>query len=707
MLLQNLWKRAQKSRFLQDVGILSTSKAGEAVLSLAQAILLARLLGPEQFGVALLVMSYPSLLFAFFDARSNAATLRFVTDFSRKGQTERALAVCKLGYTIDLVVVLATFLVTLLTVSWAQTHIVKQAGTASLMIIYAVSFLSRAFGGTSSAVLTILRQFKTLAIVDLSATFVRVSLTLAFVLSGWGVSGVIWGNFLGMTLSGLVLGILASVLMLKRWNGYWIRAPWTHLQREKRDIFRFLLFTDLSALAALLVKQADTVLLGYFRLPAEVGYYRLAKSLAGVISLPIGPLHSVSYQRMTRLSNHPLKLWEYAKRLATNLGIPLGIVSLGVMFLLSGLALELAGQSYQPVTSILHLWIVAYSVWLTFFWLRPFYFANGWTAHWFYLNAIGAVFFLIASFPLVTSSGFVGLTVARISFPLLVHIGGLFVAIPLLRKTLSEGWTTKAGTRVGVTKVAKTKVKRIEVFNYRHAEFITSMLSQEDLADYFPVQASEPSGRIVVLEWVKGNPVTNFDDVVTDIASFQARLHTYKQSERSSGFDYVSFMVQRASRFGTHQGPSEVRRLIDRPLEQLSTLSDLNQPTVASHPDISPANLIQTKNGLKIIDLELLGENPLYLIDLFNVCRSFSLSSRQVEVYLQCYKDAGGDLRPLVNYWDHCMALWILRCLVSELESGGRIDSRRLRHLQSDAPGNQTIRGVGFELQLLEIAQCS
>ena len=149
------------------------------------------------------------------------------------------------------------------------------------------------------------------------------------------------------------MGILASTLMRKTWNASWIRAPWTHLHEKRRDIFRFLLFTDLSALTALLVKQADTVLLGYFRLPVEVGYYRLAKSLGSVISLPIASLQSVSYQRMTRFSDHPLKLWEFAKRLAKSLGFPLGVLGFGGAFALSWLGLRLAGQSYQPALKFL------------------------------------------------------------------------------------------------------------------------------------------------------------------------------------------------------------------------------------------------------------------------------------------------------------------------------------------------------------------
>ena len=216
-----------------------------------------------------------------------------------------------------------------------------------------------------------------------------------------------------------------------------------------------------------------------------------------------------------------------------------------------------------------------------------------------------------------------------------------------------------------------------------------------------------PSGKVLTLEWIKGKPVTNFDKVVTDIASFQARLHTYVKRECNTGFDYVSFIVQRASRARAHGAPTEVQAMIGKLLEQLATLPELNQPRVASHPDISPSNLVRTNTGLKVVDLELLGKNSLYLIDLFNVCQSFSLTHQQLEIYLESYKNAGGKLQPLVKYWDQVMALWILRCLVSGLESGKQTVSRRVQRLQSEDQGSRIVSFVGFEPQLLEIARCS
>jgi len=184
-------------------------------------------------------------------------------------------------------------------------------------------------------------------------------------------------------------------------------------------------------------------------------------------------------------------------------------------------------------------------------------------------------------------------------------------------------------------------------------------------------------------------------------------LHAYKERGCSSSFDYVALIMRRASRVRTSQVPPEVQTMIRGLVEQLSTVPELDEPLVASHPDISPSNLIQTNSGFKIIDLELLGQNPLYLIDLFNVCLSFKLTGRQLERYVESYKNAGGNLHPLVKYWDHLMALWILRCLAGRLESDGEVSPSWFRNFQSENHGQRTTSFVGFEPQLLEIARCS
>ena len=99
--LPGLWAafrtKVIERKFVRDVGVLTIGNGVAAVLSFTQTILVARWLGPELYGVAALVMSYPSLVYTFFDARSSEVSVKYLSEFHARGEHERALAMCKLG----------------------------------------------------------------------------------------------------------------------------------------------------------------------------------------------------------------------------------------------------------------------------------------------------------------------------------------------------------------------------------------------------------------------------------------------------------------------------------------------------------------------------------------------------------------------------------------------------------------------------------
>ena len=91
-------------KFVRDVGVLTIANGVAAVLSFMTAILVARWLGPELYGVAALLMSYPSVVYTLFDARSPEASVKYLSEFHARGERERVLAMCKLGYVVDVAI---------------------------------------------------------------------------------------------------------------------------------------------------------------------------------------------------------------------------------------------------------------------------------------------------------------------------------------------------------------------------------------------------------------------------------------------------------------------------------------------------------------------------------------------------------------------------------------------------------------------------
>ena len=406
--LHTLWglflTRILKRKFTRDAGVLTISNVAGAVLSFAQVLVVARWLGPQQYGIAALIMSYPALLFSFLDARSSTATVKFLSQFSTKGQAHRALAMCKLGYGVDFAIACVTFLLVVLTARWAESRLVHASGTATLMLLYAFAFLPQALTGTSRAVLSVCGRFQTLSWMNLLVTTVRVAAVLGLVLGGWGVAGVIWGNAVGMIASGFLFGASAYPLIRSRWGASWLSADWRTLRGQRKEVFSFLFFMNLSELSGSLIKRLDILILGYFQGAQETGYYRLAKSLAAVIGYVVNPLQTVSYPKLALLASpqRQVDMKRLVHRLALQVGAPMAGLSLISIAVVPLLISTVVGRAFLPAIPAAQALLAGSAVWLAFFWLRPTFMALGELRVWWQLGLInvtvGLAGMIISSF---------------------------------------------------------------------------------------------------------------------------------------------------------------------------------------------------------------------------------------------------------------------------------------------------------------------
>jgi O-antigen/teichoic acid export membrane protein len=427
--LSALWRTLHAKvigrKFVHDVGILTIANFAGAALSFFQGILLARWLGPELYGVAALVMSYPSLIYTFFDARSAEASVKYLSEFHARGDRERILAMCKLGYVVDIIIAALMFFTVLVTAEWAAHRLTHRPEAADLIVVYATAFLPRALAGTSYAVLATLGRFPLIAFLDMLTTVVRVMLTLWAVLLGLEVYGVVWGNAVAMALAGLGYATAATILISRTWRALPWQGRWQTLIGRRWEILRFFIYNDLNALLGMIPKQLDVMLLGYFRNPTEVGYYKLARSLAAAVMYLVRPLQSVVYPELARLwgGEDREALFRQVRRLAMHVGAPLGFAVLGGTLLVPLTLPVLVGHSYRPTVAITQLLLIGSAVWLAFFWLRPLYFAEAQVAKWTAGISSYSIMFLLLGILTVQKWGSIGITLSLVIVTVLFHIG--------------------------------------------------------------------------------------------------------------------------------------------------------------------------------------------------------------------------------------------------------------------------------------------
>lgn len=437
-------------RFVKDVGVLTIANLINMFFGLGRAVFVARLLGPESYGVATLVIQYSDLVFAVLSPVSSMAAVKYLSEFRACDEHDRFLAIGKLGYLLNAVVACVAFLVVAGTSSWAALAIIHHPGAEPLIIIYAASHLLGASRCISSSVFVALERFSVVAWLEVLMSLLQTGLVVGLVSLGWRETGVVLGNAVLVASRGLVYAIVAHTSTKRLYGRGWLVGPLRALRGYYREILAFFLYTDLNVLIKELVKRLDTLLVGYVQGPTGAGYYKVAIYAVSVIGYLSTSLESVTYPRFSRLwgLDKLQELKASVKRYALKVGMPLGMLVLVGVPLVPAVIGFLLGEEFLPSSEAVQLLVVGSAIALAFFWLRPFILTLGKVRFLAARPAFLGVLQLIGLIIAVPRWGYIGAAYVRFTAGVLMgHVITLAYVIFLLRDMGSSSATTENGDR--------------------------------------------------------------------------------------------------------------------------------------------------------------------------------------------------------------------------------------------------------------------
>jgi O-antigen/teichoic acid export membrane protein len=325
-----------------------------------------------------------------------------------------------LGYLVDLSGALLALGFVVLTAQFAADSIVQNPDVHPLIILYALSLLPRAWVGTSNALLVSLGRSNLIVMIEMISSLLRLVLVIGLVLAGWQVAGVIWGNLAAAMALGSLYAVCASLLIRRACGAPVGAGKLSALKSERRQLLCFFSYNHLTALTLLVPQQLDVLLLGYFRGPAEAGYYRLAKNVAEVVEYLRVPLFSVSYAQLARISgaDQPQAIRDMTRRLAL-WGLPLGVAVVAGAALLPFVLPLFVGERYSPAVLAAQILIVAAGVTLPFFWLRALYLVRNFVRELFIINSTVTIGIMLFYPVFVWKWGFIGAAAAMLALHIL------------------------------------------------------------------------------------------------------------------------------------------------------------------------------------------------------------------------------------------------------------------------------------------------
>ena len=363
---------------LGNVGRLLTGKGAGAAMQLGSFALIARGLGPVEFGLFALLQTHVQFLSGVATVQSNQAVIHYGVRHLAAQDRTAFQATIKAGTLMDL----AGALVAMVLAFFLAPVVAPFLEWDAQVVFYAQCFTPLALANAIATPKGMLRLFGRF---DLLARHVVV--TPAVRLAGSAVAFAMGAPLPAYLAVWLVAGYAGAVVALvMAWRQAASRgllagldADVRGLSRPNPGIWRFMLISNLHSTLLLVPNQLSVFLVGGIAGPAAAGLYKVAREIGTAVGKPVDLLNQALYPDLARLAS--ARDWPGLTRIAVRAGLLAGGVA-ALLYLLALVAGEaiigaLFGREFAAAAPVLQLLVLATAISVTVFAAEPVLYALG------------------------------------------------------------------------------------------------------------------------------------------------------------------------------------------------------------------------------------------------------------------------------------------------------------------------------------------
>jgi O-antigen/teichoic acid export membrane protein len=403
-------------RVLGNFWILIRGRGAAAIMAFGATALMARSLGPVEFGMVILMQTYVLLIRALFDFGSVDAMVRYgvpAHDIADKHTLGRLIKLCR---RIDKQAALAATLLAFILAPFAGPSMGMNNHQVMILMAYSLVLLTTRTG-TAAGILRLYDRF------DILGMQMTIAPTIRFL-------GVVIAWRLNASL--LVFAIIwASAYAAENIYMLWhARHKYnTQIKTELIGVsFKNAKLSDFDGLKNflwvsywqsnldVLPKHLTTVLIGYLLGPAEAGLLRLARELSSTLAKPAVLIRQVVFADLTRSWQQGSQAFNLVAYRTAILGGALGLLfGLTSYFFGEHLLRSLLGDKFVGAKDVLTLLLLAASLELAASPIRSALYAMGNAARALQIHMACTVIYLLLLFALTHKLGLIGAGIAAIA----------------------------------------------------------------------------------------------------------------------------------------------------------------------------------------------------------------------------------------------------------------------------------------------------
>ncbi len=366
------WKQDKSlGEVLKNTGYMVTSNAASTGLTFVQGMLAAIILGPVEYGLLGMVVSFASNVNRLLSFRMGELVVKFGGEYLEKKEIKKAAAVIKFAGVTEIATSVVAYLLLIILAPWAAKVIIKDPLMTKWIIIYGTALLANFMTETSTAILQVGNRFGKMAILN----FLQSLLTAIWIVVLFFTKGDLVHVLLAYLAGKILFGIGIFLLGINTLQGLigknWWRASFSVLD-NKKGLVRFAFSTNISSTLNIIIRDSEVLWVGYFLSPLYAGYYKFSVAVINAVILPVSQFITVTYPQINK--KIILKQWKELRRLlrgtstiafAWIIACTVGLVLFGewiLSFVKDG--------AYIPALPYIYVLMIGYGFASIFFWNR-------------------------------------------------------------------------------------------------------------------------------------------------------------------------------------------------------------------------------------------------------------------------------------------------------------------------------------------------
>ncbi|MEM7217761.1 MAG: oligosaccharide flippase family protein [Pseudomonadota bacterium] len=355
---------------------LATGRALSAVFSLLATAIMARALGPAEFGLVVLLHTYVLTIRSLVNLRPAETFVRFGVPLMSREQHGDLAHLAGLVRSWEVVTMLGGTAIGLVGAPLLGVLLGWQQETIAVAAAYSLVLLFSGVG-LARSVCRALERFDVLR----NAQAVGPILRLTGVLIAWGL-GASWHGYAlawGLSLAAMYQYLGFRGRRLRREANIEVRPqPWRTAGERFPGIGRFVGVAYLQGNLDLFPRQGLVLVVGALLGTTSAGLFRIAREVADLLAKPVQLIRQAAFTEIAREgATESPRLWRFFKRYGLRFGLPaLGLILLIGVFRAEILTL-IGGPAYAAAGTLLVLLLVAAGIELIGAVLRPIAYAGG------------------------------------------------------------------------------------------------------------------------------------------------------------------------------------------------------------------------------------------------------------------------------------------------------------------------------------------